>query len=189
MTATFALLKEGSTGADVTKLQQSLKSLNYYTGTVDGVFGAKTKEAVMRFQREQGLTVDGVVGQNTWRKINQMLGNQAPVDKWVRMNVNEEVREIRSLINSRMGVAALNQLALEGFVGFDCDRRFYVNEPYGGFQTLMRVNITSQRSGGASIAIGYNEIRVVFNRFEDNIEGFTIERVGEETPGKIQLPD
>lgn len=109
-------------------------------------------------------------------------------DKWRRMNEKESVNQIKSLIDSRMGVAALNQLALEGFIGFDCKRSFYVNERYGGFQTLMRVKCDKPK--GASSAIGYDEIRVVFNRFEDNIEDFKIERVSKETGSpKIKLPD
>lgn len=122
--------------------------------------------------------------------VSQSIHSQAaqPKDKWRRMNEKEEINQIRSLIDSRMGVAALNQLALEGFIGFDCKRSFYVNERYGGFQTLMRVKCNKPK--GASSAIGYDEIRVVFNRFEDNIEGFKIERVSKETgSGKIKLPD
>ncbi|MBF2013950.1 MAG: hypothetical protein IGS23_01800 [Rivularia sp. T60_A2020_040] len=114
--------------------------------------------------------------------------NTQPKDKWLRMSQKDEINQIKSLIDSRMGVAALNQLALEGFIGFDCNRSFYINEPYGGFQTLMRVKCKTPR--GASTAIGYDEIRVVFNRFESNIENFNIERVSQETgPGKIKLPD
>lgn len=111
-----------------------------------------------------------------------------PKDKWRRMNEKEEISQIKSLINSRMGIAALNQLALEGFIGFDCNRRFYLNEPYGGFQTLMRVKCNTPR--GASTAVAYKEIRVIFNRFEGNIEDFDIERISEESRSpKIKLPD
>ncbi|MDJ0697727.1 hypothetical protein [Mastigocoleus sp. MO_188.B34] len=109
-------------------------------------------------------------------------------DNWRRMTEAEEINQIKLLINSRMGVAALNQVALEGFVGVGCTRKFYLNEPYSGFQTLMRVKCREVR--GASIAIGYDEIRIIFNRFEDNIESFDVERVSEETGApKIKLPD
>lgn len=122
--------------------------------------------------------------------ISQSIHSQADrsQDKWRRMNEKESVNQIKSLIDSPMGVAALNQLALEGFIGFDCKRSFYVNQRYGGFQTLMRVKCNKPK--GASSAIGYDEIRVVFNRFESNIEDFKIERVSQETGSpKIKLPD
>ncbi|MBV6623865.1 MAG: hypothetical protein KI793_13180 [Rivularia sp. (in: Bacteria)] len=108
--------------------------------------------------------------------------------KWRRMNQKQELEQIKSIINHRMGVAALNQLALEGFIGYDCQRSFYFNELYGNLQTLMRVKCNSPR--GASSAIGYDEIRVIFNRFESNIEDFKIERVSKETGSpKTKLPD
>jgi hypothetical protein len=135
-----------------------------------------------------------LLGNQVWatpkQTIRESIYSQAtkPQDKWRRMNEKEEVFQIKSLIDSRMGVAALNQLALEGFIGFGCKRSFYVNERYGGFQTLMRVKCNTPK--GASSAIGYDEIRVVFNRFESNIENFNIERVSRETGSpKIKLPD
>ncbi|MEC4811735.1 MAG: peptidoglycan-binding domain-containing protein [Scytonema sp. PMC 1069.18] len=187
MIMTSAILKEGSKGPEVVKLQQALKKLNYYSGAIDGIFGAQTKSAVTKFQQANGLTTDGIVGPKTRSKLNELLNSAEPTDKWRRMTQAQEIEEIRSLINSRLGVAALNQVALENFIGFDCTRSFYVNEEFGGFQTLMRVKCSTPR--GASIAIGYDEIRVIFNRFEDNIEDFEIERVSEETPPKTDLPD
>ena len=175
----FPTIQQGSTGPDVIRLQDLLKQLGYYSGASDGDFGPQTKQAVIDFQQAQGLTADGIVGPNTWSKL---------LNQWRRMTESEEIEEIRSLIDSRMGVGALNQLALEGFVGFGCTRSFYVNELYGGFQTLMRVKCDPPR--GASTAIGYHEIRVIFNRFEDNIENYSIERVSEETgPPEFELPD
>ena len=130
------------------------------------------------------------VGATPTATISQSIHSQAAQtqDKWVRMSEKQEINQIKSLIDSRMGVAALNQLALEGFIGFGCNRSFYINQRYGGFQTLMRVKCDKPK--GASSAIGYSEIRVVFNRFEDNIEDFKIERVSQETGSpKIKLPD
>ncbi len=62
-------LKYGSRGADVTYLQQRLTAKGYGTGSIDGIFGVKTLEAVKEFQAENNLTVDGIVGQDTWGKI------------------------------------------------------------------------------------------------------------------------
>ncbi len=55
----------GSRGEHVTLIQQRLKEWGYYTGTVDGIFGRGTYNAVVRFQRKNGLTADGRVGRKT----------------------------------------------------------------------------------------------------------------------------
>jgi hypothetical protein len=98
--------------------------------------------------------------------------------QWRQMTQEEKYQEILSLIDHKMGIAALNQLALEGFTGYDCEKSFYINDYYGGHQTLMRIKCASGR--GASVAISFDEVRVIFNRFEGNIESFEIQRIGEE---------
>ena len=63
-------LQEGSTGADVTVLQQRLAALGYKVGTPDGSFGAGTKAAVIQFQTDKKITpADGVVNQATWAAL------------------------------------------------------------------------------------------------------------------------
>lgn len=61
----FSLSKMGSRGSEVTKIQTVLKQKGYYTGSVDGIFGTKTRTAVKNFQRDKGLTVDGIAGKKT----------------------------------------------------------------------------------------------------------------------------
>jgi peptidoglycan hydrolase-like protein with peptidoglycan-binding domain len=64
------MLKTGSDGSDVTRLQQQLSSKGFGpSGGADGHFGAGTKAAVMRFQRANGLLADGMVGAATARKL------------------------------------------------------------------------------------------------------------------------
>lgn len=55
----------GAKGSQVTLVQQRLKQYGYYNGAVDGVFGKDTYDAVVYFQRQNGLNVDGVVGKTT----------------------------------------------------------------------------------------------------------------------------
>ena len=62
-------LKLGSTGQEVKDLQQKLKSLGFYHGSVDGDFGEGTEAAVKSFQKQYGLTVDGKAGANTLAKL------------------------------------------------------------------------------------------------------------------------
>lgn len=59
-------LRYGSRGNDVKYLQQMLTSNGYNAGAADGIFGAKTLDAVKMFQLKNGLSIDGIVGQKTW---------------------------------------------------------------------------------------------------------------------------
>lgn len=60
-----AVIKQGSRGDTVRQIQRKLKNWGYYGGSVDGIFGAATKKAVIYFQRKNGLTADGIVGAKT----------------------------------------------------------------------------------------------------------------------------
>ncbi|HCF62627.1 MAG TPA: hypothetical protein DFS52_32145 [Myxococcales bacterium] len=60
------LLKKGSRGSSVSDLQRLLKQAGFDPGPVDGAFGPRTREAVLAFQRNRGLLVDGIVGPQTW---------------------------------------------------------------------------------------------------------------------------
>ncbi len=64
----------GNKGSQVTQIQQKLKQYGYFNGAVDGVFGKDTYDAVVYFQRTNGLTADGVVGKAT----ADALGVQLP---------------------------------------------------------------------------------------------------------------
>lgn len=60
-----ALSKMGSRGDEVRRVQQKLKSMGYYVGNVDGIYGTQTQNAVRKFQRDNGLSVDGIAGPKT----------------------------------------------------------------------------------------------------------------------------
>jgi peptidoglycan hydrolase-like protein with peptidoglycan-binding domain len=55
------VLRQGSSGPDVTNLQQRLKELGFDPNGVDGHFGAGTRDAVIAFQQSKGLQADGIV--------------------------------------------------------------------------------------------------------------------------------
>ncbi|MGN0571432.1 MAG: spore cortex-lytic enzyme [Candidatus Fimenecus sp.] len=59
------LSKMGSRGDEVRRIQEKLKSMGYYTGSVDGIYGTQTQSAVKKFQRDNGLDVDGIAGPKT----------------------------------------------------------------------------------------------------------------------------
>ncbi len=60
-----------------TEIQTALKNAGFYTGTVDGKIGAKTKKAVAEFQKANGLTGDGKVGLKTWSVLSKYLTQPA----------------------------------------------------------------------------------------------------------------
>jgi peptidoglycan hydrolase-like protein with peptidoglycan-binding domain len=99
----FVVLQERSTdSADITKLQQRLKTLKLYTGKADGSFGTQTKAAVVKFQQNHGLTADGVVGYQTEASLER--------DIWVaqRQNLqegaaNNDVKLLQTLLLQDVG--------------------------------------------------------------------------------------
>ena len=75
--AQAAALRRGSRGDDVTTLQKKLRNWGYYSGTVDGISGGQTEEAVKYFQRKNGLTPDGIVGQATAKALGMRLSGSS----------------------------------------------------------------------------------------------------------------
>ena len=69
MTAAQPTVSYGSSGEAVRKLQELLNARGYDCGSVDGIFGAKTKAAVQAFQEANSLASDGIAGPLTWSKL------------------------------------------------------------------------------------------------------------------------
>lgn len=71
--AQAAVLKQGSRGDGVKTVQQKLIRWGYLKGSADGIFGAKTKAAVIAFQKKNGLTADGIIGTRTAQALGISL--------------------------------------------------------------------------------------------------------------------
>jgi N-acetylmuramoyl-L-alanine amidase len=67
--AAEALSKYGSTGSEVRLIQKKLKNWGYYSGDVDGIYGSRTKAAVIWFQKKNGLNPDGIAGPLTLKAM------------------------------------------------------------------------------------------------------------------------
>lgn len=71
----YPLVRQGSRSVYVLIVQDSLNTLGYSSGALDGIFGPTTRSAVVRYQNANGLSADGIVGCNTWRSIvSNILG-------------------------------------------------------------------------------------------------------------------
>lgn len=68
--------KKGMRGELVTQLQKDLAKLDYMNVEPTGYFGSITKDAVKKFQKKYGLTVDGIAGEQTFKKLDAVLGRQ-----------------------------------------------------------------------------------------------------------------
>lgn len=67
------LYKQPQVSISTRDIQRALKRAGYYTGRVDGAIGPRTKRAVRAFQKANGLKPDGIVGQQTWAKLQEYL--------------------------------------------------------------------------------------------------------------------
>ena len=69
----FPVVKRGSVSNYVCIAQDDLNTLGFLTGGLDGIFGTQTYNAVKNYQRSVGLTVDGIIGCNTWRGLQEAV--------------------------------------------------------------------------------------------------------------------
>jgi len=113
----MALLKQGSTGEDVTKLQKDLRVLGFEVET-DGKFGADTKVAVEVLQTAFGYDVDGLVGDGTAALIEKQKGYGWNVTKASSLKAALEAQGKQTEKGNLAG-AALKGLLKPGSTGAD----------------------------------------------------------------------
>lgn len=67
--AGLPVLQQGAKGNITKLLQEKLTALGFSTNGADGIFGNWTRTAVIKYQKNKGLSADGIVGQNTWKSL------------------------------------------------------------------------------------------------------------------------
>jgi len=72
---------QGPYSPSANEIQTALKNAGFYTGSVDGKIGPKSKKAIEDFQSANGLKVDGKVGPKTWEALGKYLSVAAPVKR------------------------------------------------------------------------------------------------------------
>lgn len=112
-----ALSKIGSTGGEVSEIQSRLKEWGYYNGAVDGIFGTATKNAVIKFQKANGLIPDGIVGSKTLAAMGISSGsvyNSADYELLARI-ISAEARGESYLGQVAVGAVVLNRVEHPSF--------------------------------------------------------------------------
>ena len=96
--ATYPTLRNGSSGSDVLKLQQALVNAGYSVGNagVDGIYGSATESAVRQYQRDNGLSVDGVAGQNTLGSLYSVKTSTTPSTSDTTANQSASVPDYKN---------------------------------------------------------------------------------------------
>ena len=117
--AAEALSKNGSTGAEVKAIQETLKDRGLYSGSIDGIYGSGTQAAVKKFQKQQGLTADGIAGPLTLKRLGVSVGaipeaNEANVNLLARI-ISAEARGEPYSGQVAVGAVILNRVEHPSF--------------------------------------------------------------------------
>lgn len=103
----------GSRGEEVTRIQLRLRQYGYMDGAADGIFGQETYDAVVWFQRKNGLRADGVVGPATAAALGVSLGSSAPAASY---NESEIYTLARLVHGEARGEPYVGQVAVAAVV-------------------------------------------------------------------------
>lgn len=108
------VLSRGANSGDVWDLQYRLQLLGYYPNALDGIYGDGTARAVRQFQRDYGLSADGVAGPVTWAKLKKHSVNAKEMELLARLVYSEARGESYT---GQVAVAAvvMNRLQSGGF--------------------------------------------------------------------------
>ena len=112
-----ALSKMGATGKEVVEIQNALKQKGYYAGATDGIYGTGTRNAVIAFQKDNGLTADGVVGSKTLSALgisSSGVYNSADYELLARI-ISAEARGETYLGQVAVGAVVLNRVEHPSF--------------------------------------------------------------------------
>jgi SpoIID/LytB domain protein len=108
-------LKYGMQGNDVKELQNALAKLGYFNTTPTGYFGSITRDAVIKFQKANNLTPDGIVGPLTQKAISEKLNVSLPS----RGDVNRSTNTTQNSSNSNQTQSTVTRTLKYGMQGND----------------------------------------------------------------------
>ena len=114
------LSKLGSQGQEVRNIQSRLKEWGYYKGSVDGVYGQQTKNAVIKFQKKNGLKADGIAGNAPLAAIGLPTSSSSSSSSSANVNllariINGEARGETYTGQVAVGAVVLNRVEHPSF--------------------------------------------------------------------------
>ncbi|NLJ40660.1 MAG: hypothetical protein GX352_03475 [Clostridiales bacterium] len=165
--ATYPLLKLGSRGQAVSRLQQALKNRGYFTyHTITDYYGPITRDSVIRFQRNYGLQVDGIAGQKTQTALyNGALSSSGSGSVMLYFGMyNERVRDLQNALkalgyfkgtatayyghvteNAVIAFQIDYRLRIDGIAGPETQNALYNNKPSSSAGASDRGTITAKQ--------------------------------------------
>jgi len=102
-TSTRTTIRNGSTGSDVETLQMMLNEVYGSVLVVDGIFGNKTEGLVKQYQENNHLVVDGIVGSETWDRLEGRLMTSSTRTTVRNGSTGSDVRALQSMLNEIYG--------------------------------------------------------------------------------------
>ena len=163
-------IKEGARGDGVKRLQKSLNLYGYKLG-VDGNFGPRTDKAVRRFQHVMGISVDGVVGPETWRYV--LRTPRRLIKKLRRKGIKMPRRAVEESVRTKCRLACACVLLVKESGG---GMNVYGNDPVrcngtptGG--TVTEANYRSYKANRSRCgAQGVGPLQLTFRGFQDQAD-------------------
>ncbi len=136
------LLKSGDQGIQVKYLQQGLKIMCCNPGNIDSTYGPGTQAAVEKFQDEWGLSVDGIVGDETW---NCLMNEIKPIQQALKEKgfytgaITGIAKE--TTYNGVINFQESRNLTADGMVGAATRARLFDESQGGGDESVLPLNV------------------------------------------------
>ena len=134
------LLRRGDSGSQVRDLQAGLESLNYWVGPVDGIYGTLTRQAVMAFQKVNGLQIDGIVGPEVRGALDNPRSPRVRSDRdGLVMEVNKSRQVLISVWNGELQHIWNTSTGTEEPYRYN-GRRYMADTPKGELEIYRQIN-------------------------------------------------
>lgn len=128
-----ATIKIGNKSADVTTLQNLLKTKGYFTGSISGTFDTTTKDAVISFQKASGLIADGIAGPQTWSALTGKVSEEVDLRGIVSRYSGGLIPEYVDFFGTKIPTLYLG-IGIGSLIGFAIYKRM---QKRGEFETVL----------------------------------------------------